>query len=395
MVIWEGQVRLQLNSGIDQEEFAPRLLAAVKHDIPSDDSRSQHSPAAQESTPRSIPAAPSSSAPLSTQQSAPDRQAQIQSLLAERKQRLDAEKKDRSEAEKRDQALRAEQRASATNADGSLTAQRKHAEEEKKRKAEAQAEKERVRRLVEADRAERRMRSEHQRLAWQREQEQEAEGVIAQQAAADEVNRKGVLLQVRLLDGASIRGTFLPEDTPSRAVRRWIDENRTDSSMPYRIKIVLTPQPSKAISETDEDRPLRELGLAPSAALVLVPVKGVVATAYPGPRGGAFGHIFSFFLALVFHILHFFSQFLQSIIGSGIRAAGDNVRRHEGPDATPGADALAPVRAEKRRSPQPTGPGSNVRTLRDQERRDQDDRQLYNGNQLNFEPNKKDDEDKR
>ena len=82
--------------------------------------------------------------------------------------------------------------------------------------------------------------------------------------------------------------------------------------------------------------------------------------------------LFGDFFTAIFHtlaiIFGFFGHVLNTFIGNGVEAAGDNVRRHEGQDAAPGADAIATARAPK----QPEGRARhntriNVRTLRDQQ----------------------------
>ncbi|RYC53654.1 hypothetical protein CHU98_g12554, partial [Xylaria longipes] len=52
-------------------------------------------------------------------------------------------------------------------------------------------------------------------------------------------------LQVRLMDGSTIRSRFASDKTLGTDVRRWIDAERTDGDAPYSFRVVLTPRPNK------------------------------------------------------------------------------------------------------------------------------------------------------
>ncbi|KAB8356580.1 hypothetical protein FH972_024162 [Carpinus fangiana] len=198
------------------------------------------------STPTSpTPQAPTPTTPTAQQPTSTpsERQARIQVLLEERRKRLEADKKAKDAAEKRAQQERAQARATPGSSGASTprTAEQTYAQQQKQAKLDAAREKERIRKLVEHDRLERREREEQRRALAQAEREaqlpQDNDGGLADAATGpDRVDRRGCMVQVRLLDGSSMRTSFFPEDRPGKAVRRWIDENRVDGDYPYSFK---------------------------------------------------------------------------------------------------------------------------------------------------------------
>lgn len=72
-------------------------------------------------------------------------------------------------------------------------------------------------------------------------------------------------LQIRLTNGASLTQTFQCKE-PLASVRVYIQINRTDDQGPFSL---MTTFPRKVFSEDDMDKPLTELGLVPSAVLVV------------------------------------------------------------------------------------------------------------------------------
>ncbi|CAN9427889.1 unnamed protein product [Alternaria alternata] len=185
-------------------------------------------------------------------------------------------------------------------------------------------------------------------------------------------NSATVALNVRLFDGRTIRSTFPRTATLQSTVRSWIDAEfskmaQDDENLsrghnnklpPYFFRHILAPAPSRELSAGDESVELGEIDLAPSATLVLVPVKGYT-DAYSGGGGG------------------------------GLTGAATGIE----PTHDPILDQLQP-----QPQPQPpsagtgTGTTMRVRTLADQRAREP--QQFYNGNQLSTEP-RQEDNDKR
>ncbi|XP_064600426.1 UBX domain-containing protein 1-like [Liolophura sinensis] len=72
-------------------------------------------------------------------------------------------------------------------------------------------------------------------------------------------------LQIRLTNGQALTQTFSSKE-PLAAVRLYIEMNRTDGSGPFNL---MTNFPKKVFSVDDMEKPLSELGLVPSAVIIL------------------------------------------------------------------------------------------------------------------------------
>lgn len=90
---------------------------------------------------------------------------------------------------------------------------------------------------------------------------------------------------IRLFDGTALKERFKAGQTLAD-VRVWVDDTRTDGSHPYSF---FQPVGRKTYGDGEEQQTLIELGLAPSASLVLKPAAGSVAAAYEGAAGAGAG----------------------------------------------------------------------------------------------------------
>uniref|UniRef100_A0A8D0GTE6 UBX domain protein 1 n=1 Tax=Sphenodon punctatus TaxID=8508 RepID=A0A8D0GTE6_SPHPU len=72
-------------------------------------------------------------------------------------------------------------------------------------------------------------------------------------------------IQVRLLDGTSLTQTFKAKEQLA-AVRLYVELNRKDEGEPFNL---LTSFPRRVFTEEDMEKPLQELGLVPSAVLIV------------------------------------------------------------------------------------------------------------------------------
>jgi len=244
----------------------------------------------------------------------------------------------------------------------------------KKRQQDSREERARILKRVEDDKAERRQK-EAQRKAQskakvdsQNDRPPAASSSIVPSTFSQSTE---CALQIRLFDGSTIRSRFSSQGTLRANVRPWIDGKQT-ADVPYTFKHVLTPLPNKNISISDEEQTLQSQGLTPSATLILVPVQGYT-SAYED--SSATGYVFRGFATgygIVSSGVGLFSGVLGSMFGGGPAQVAPSV------DTTPISST----------------PSSNinVRTLKDRDR--PEDHQFYNGNALNFEP-RKDDEDKK
>ncbi|KAI8303071.1 UBX domain-containing protein 4 [Colletotrichum sp. SAR11_59] len=384
VVIKNGDLKEYIVAGTTKDEFVQRLTTAFRGAQGQPD-------AAQPAQPASAPAPAAQpaedlydeepfSAPQTTTQTQPqtteptpaantqtDREREnaraLQAVLAERAVRLEAERAENERKAKEARAARAEADNSKQAADT-----RNHKEALKKARQEAAEEKARILRKIEDDRAERRAKAA-QRAALR---EKEAEPKLGDVAAALTRSESSSLapgksassgmtaLQVRLLDGSTIRNRF-SSGKKMAEVRKWVDEARTDGSKePYRFKVVLAPLPSRKIDDTEEGKSLADLGLSPSSTLVLAPV-GAHVSAY---EGEGVGGMLVTFLMMPLSLL----QWLWGLITGVFSGLG---RRNE-------EGAAEPVTVREQRK----GRFSQFENADDR----RGDQQFYNGNSTNFEP---------
>lgn len=183
-----------------------------------------------------------------------------------------------------------------------------------------------------------------------------------------------VRLQVRTFEGSTFHSTFPKSATISTEVRAWIDVTAREST-PYNLKIILAPQPNRTFEAAEEEKSLEDLDIIGSCTLVMVPVKGFVES-YAPSRPGIVGSAFSGGYNLVSGSVGALLGGVRSVLGFGQVTS----------------EPSAPSAPEDSPSQAPAG-HVRVRTLADQRMEAQKkDQQFYNGNQLNFQP-RKDDED--
>ncbi|KAL9593059.1 MAG: hypothetical protein Q9219_007688 [cf. Caloplaca sp. 3 TL-2023] len=233
--------------------------------------------------PRPVPSQPSLNATNSLQQ-----------VMEDRRKRLQADKaaKDAAERAKRKAVSEARREAANAASGNAISKQASYAQEQRKRQKEAKEEKQRILHAIQIDKAERKEK-ETQRSALA--EADRTASVAAKQASKsiDQTSPKfegpttfseQCSLQVRLVDGTTLRKRFPTHQTLNNDIRPWIAEQRTDGDMPYILKQILTPQANRTISISEEKESLQSLGLSPSATLVMVPIPGYV-NAYVGDQG--------------------------------------------------------------------------------------------------------------
>ena len=241
---------------------------------------------------------------------------------------------------------------------------------------------------IEADKAERRAKREQERKA--REQQAASSPLEGSSAPIVSSTRRTSSkattsnLQVRLLDGATIRKQFSAEATLETDVRPWIDSH-LETKAPYTFKQILAPQPARAISIGEEHGSLRDLDLLPSATLVLQPIQSY-SDAYESNSGGL--------LSLPYNaVTGAYGLVSGTLTGAANWLRGGFFR----PEDDEGGRTLAQAPQQEVRPEEQQGPGGTqrasaprsnirVRTLADQ-RDGSVDQQFYNGNSLDFEPN--------
>ena len=302
---------------------------------------------------------------------------QVESLFAERSARLDAKRKKDAEEEKRRRAEKAKQKADAESAGRKANdPHSKHMESLKKRQREAREERQRILTAIEDDKAARRAVQVEKEAKKQSALQAAGQAAAATEDAAEASSSKlpadpsrseYCSIQVRLLDGSTLRSRFSSSDTLGTDVRRWVDENRRDGKQPYTFKVFLGPPPNGTIDATEEDRTLRDLGLTPSSTLILVPSPipvSSIATAYPQRGGNPISRFLLFIYALLTAPLATIGAFFSSVFQSNTpqRLRGEEPPAREGAATSAREDSRAKD-FERRR-----------------ERRD--DQQYYNGNSV-------------
>lgn len=345
--------------------------------------------------------------------------ANVQSLLNERAQKLEADRLQKETAERAERIARAnarrreaqeaeaahkpdkgKQREGEPPASEKAQARRDWVRQQKQRNDEAKRERERILLQIESDRLARKEK-EAQRRELAR-QEAGAGDDAASTAAEPPASRSGAgpaqscALQIRLFDGSSIRSRFAPDTTLSTGVRTWITSSSPPqiTNVPYTFRLILAPQPSRTIEISEESQSLQELGLMPTATLVLVPVGGYTEAYASSGYTGMLSRGLSAGYGLVSGAFGLAGSVITSVTGIG---------RGEGPYMGGMSDEQEPSNAQGQQmagsdfnSGSSAGPSVKVRTLADQRAQEERNRrtELYNGNSLDFEPRKDDKDDK-
>ncbi|KAI9849186.1 MAG: hypothetical protein M1838_000263 [Thelocarpon superellum] len=261
--------------------------------------------------------------------------------------------------------------------DAKRAAEIKYALIRKKREQEARNERERILRLVEHDRRERKEREDRRKGVLATNEGREVAPKAAGTKHAPSEARE-CALQVRLLDGTTIRSRFPSTQTLREDVRQWVDENRRGDDTPYNFKQILAPLPNRMLSISEEEESLHSLGLTPNATLVLSPIQNPATSAYgQSTSGNVVSRSVSFGYSTVTSGVGLVAGTLGGLLGVGSTAPSA--------DEPSSSRTGTPAQVDLARGPS----GINVRTLHDQ-RGGHGDRQFYNGNQLNFEPNERD-----
>ncbi|KAK7985065.1 hypothetical protein PG996_005695 [Apiospora saccharicola] len=418
IVIQNGQLREYIASGTSKDEFTKRLQNALGSSAPQtaptgsassstsaslnpsqpaagtdgnlsddhpppvygndDDLYDDPPPVASSS--RQHPTAPPAPV-VPTPSSSSEREAEVQSTVSDQAKRLEAEKQAKEKAAKAEREKRAKERqdVAPTGDEGQspnpTAAMSSYAQMMRQKRQEAKEERQRILQRIEDDKRARREREAEEKKArlLLATADPDAAASTTNSAAGPPIplRTRGVgptcNLQIRLFDGSTLRGRFPSDQTLGKEVRQWIDEKRTDGTDPYMFRIVLTPLPNKAIEPAEESDTLRDLGLAPSATLILMPVVRV-ATAYE-QGGGLLLRGWSYLYALIAMLFSPFAMLFRGRNNAHHDASHENI-----PLDDLDTDGSSRQRFRGFRNP-------------DDERRDH---QLYNGNSLNFEPRRDD-----
>lgn len=338
---------------------------------------------------------------------------QLQAMLAERGQRLEAERLRREAREKAERIARArarreeEERAQAQadkgkqRADGSDPAKQKARndwlQQQAKRKQEAKEEKQRIMARIEADKRERKQRDEERKQAASAMAGEPLPAEVSKVPLGSKIPPSSgtCAIQVRLFDGSSIKGKFAHDSTLSAAVREWIKEVSPagGADIPYNFRQVLTPHPSRTIEISEEGHTLSDVGLMPTATLVLVPVAGFTEAYSSTGGGGIMGSAYNlvsgaFGLAgsALGYVTGYGGPSTDSQGGGGLYMGG--TADEQEPSNVQGS-RLANADSGTRQG------GFRVKTMAEQRAENEKGAEFYNGNSLGTEGRKDDDTNKK
>lgn len=387
VVIHNGKLQLQLGSGVGQEEFVNavrQVLGAAP--IPGSASAQANTAQAEddlygddEPTATAVQATSPVPSPAQTQ-APPPAPAPAPATIAPTP---NAKGKQRA-----DTAPQAGLAASSATTNSAQQAARAALQKKKREDAEELA---RVKARIEQDKAERKAQAEARKA--EREAERNAESQAPRQPRTTTSNRgsqaQNVNLNIRLFDGRTIRSTFPRTASLEKEVRAWVDTefsklaaddpNIQNAALPpYFFRHILPPQPSRELSAGDENQTLGDIDLAPSATLVLVPVKGY-SDAYKGSGtnllAGTTTGIVSGAFGLLSSTVGYAGGILGSFLGTGSAAPQQDQGQTVG-GGNGGSERSGSERAERDEG------GIRVRTLADQRAREPRSQQFYNGNQV-------------
>ncbi|KAM0704158.1 hypothetical protein Q7P35_008391 [Cladosporium inversicolor] len=428
VIIHNGTVVDKLEGSLEYSEWEQRLLKACGVDAECGNVEAPAQP--QQQAAITLPPATvavddatsegAASAPADpTSSHSPE---QIQALLSERGARLEAERLRREAREKAERIARArerreeEERAQAAaaqtdkgkgkeRADGGESARNKARidwlQQQAKRKTEAKEEKQRIMARIEADKRERKNRDEERKQAASAMAGEPlpSSSKVPTTSTRTPPTSGTCAIQVRLFDGSSIKGRFTHDSTLATAVREWIKETSPagGADIPYNFRQILTPHPSRTIEISEEGQTLSDVGLMPTATLVLVPVAGFT-EAYSGAgSGGLLGSAYG----LVSGAFGLAGSALGYVTGYGSGVNNTDGGR-EGIYMGGTADEQEPSNVQgSRMANADSGTGQSgpsrirVKTMAEQRAENEKGAEFYNGNSLGTEGRKDDADDKK
>lgn len=396
-----GALVANLAAGASEAEF---LEAMRKAPVPGEEPDIQSQPLAADPPPLPVASSSSSaSSPAPAAAPAQDRNAVYEERKARMEQRRVAEEKE--EREKR-LARERTRRESITADPPGRSSNTTYLEQQRKRQLAAQEERQRVLRLLENDKIERRQREAKRKQALAEDHDgapdPAAKENIPQKSPTPRPTGTETAISFRLLDGSSLKTKFPSLSLLGTDVRQWLDANRNDGDHPYSFLQILAPLPNKQLSISDENSSLADLGLSPTATLVLVPAQSYT-TAYSG--GGT-----STETGILAKAYSMFYGAFTTVLGVGYPTRTPPAPPPPAPAPAPAAPPAPPPPLQPaptpRAAPAPSRPSTSgglpmsrtnsgngrIRTLYDQrdgEARAEPDgggRKYYNGNQVRNHP---------
>ncbi|KAM7183440.1 UBX domain containing protein [Rhypophila sp. PSN 637] len=427
VIIKNGELREYIAAGVTKDDFVRRVKTVLEPtEVPAATPAQpeQESAPAPQAVPRTESSPTNSSSGQATPSSSESQTQQTRSVPAEQSAGNVTSHPSTSSTRTEETSKRHAEETKIHNvtepADSTKKAQAEQQELVKKKQKEAREERQRILKAIKDDKIARQARKA----------ELEAERRSAASAASDDTKgpaqaspspapasiprssngrlSENCAIQVRLLDGSTIRNRFSSTGDTIQSVRKWVDETRTDGKTKYTFKILLTPLPSKTIEAAEETQSLRALRLAPSATLILVPAAGKKYTrpassaaaastssgttvANNGPDSVAQDHqgeeddnddlfkrLFAFLMGIINVITGFFSSLFST---AGPPQPVDQGQRPASQQQQQGSSSSSSATTTGRAG------GSRIKGLeRHRQPEKRNEQQFYNGNSTNFEP---------
>ena len=427
VIIHNGTVVDKLEGNLEYTEWSQRLLKACGSDAQgavASGSTQTHEPTVpaptaaeaddntSEGAAVSLESASASAAP-SLPGVPPEHQPEnIQALLSERGQRLEAERLRREGREKaeriaRARAIREEQERAQSQTDkGKQRAEDPDSAKNKaridwmqqqaKRKTEAKGEKERIMARIEADKRERKNRElERKQAAAAMAGEPLPSSAVSGSNSTKIPPTSGTCaIQVRLFDGSSIKGRFKHDSTLATAVREWIKETSPagGADIPFNFRQILTPHPSRTIEISEEGQTLSDVGLMPTATLVLVPVAGFTEAYSSGGGGGILGSAYGM-VSGAFGLAGSALGYVTGFGSSSSSQGGEGIYMGGTADEQEASNVQGSRIANADSGTAQSGPSRiRVKTMAEQRAESEKGAEFYNGNSLGTEGRKDDDD---
>ena len=429
VIIHNGTVVDKLEGNLEYTEWAQRLLKACGSDAQGADA-SESTQAQEPTTPApaavetndeasegaAVPLEPASGSAAPSLPGVPTEHQpeNIQALLTERGQRLEAERLRREGREKaeriaRARAIREEQERAQSQvdkgkqrADDPESAKNKAridwVQQQAKRKQEAKEEKQRILSRIEADKRERKNREAERKQAVTA---MAGEPLPSQSSALPGSGSTRMpptsgtcALQVRLFDGSSIKGRFKHDSTLATAVREWIKETSPagGADIPYNFRQILTPHPSRTIEISEEGQTLSDVGLMPTATLVLVPVAGFTEAYTRNGGGGILGSAYGLVTG-AFGLAGSALGYVTGIGSSSSSQGGEGIYMGGTADEQEPSNVQGSRMANADSGTGQSGPSRiRVKTMAEQRAESEKGAEFYNGNSLGTEGRKDDDD---
>lgn len=194
---------------------------------------------------------------------------QQKELLMERlkQKRLEKEEQEKQEQVQREKMRRAQGKDLTSVKQRMEEAEiKKIAEERRREKMDEKLARQRVKEQIEKDKADR--AAKFAKGGQQASPSQAAPTAAATPSSIASTEKKEydqTRLQIRLTNGQAITQSFSAKE-PLAAVRVYVEMNRTDGNGPFTL---MTTFPRKVFTAEDMEKPLNQLGLVPSAVLVV------------------------------------------------------------------------------------------------------------------------------